>query len=130
VAGTEEFARSMADAWNRMDEEAFAALFTEDVEFYLPRNLLEGGGYRGHAGVRKAMADARETWAAVTVEPRSIRDAGDRAVMQLHVTNKTHDEGPVIEYDGWFVLRFRNGLVSYLRPYLDEADALAEAGLS
>jgi ketosteroid isomerase-like protein len=129
VAGTEQLMRSFVEAWNRMDEDAYCALCTEDVDFYLPRNLLEGGGYQGRDGVRRAMADARESWEAATVELRSIRDAGDRAMVQMHVTNRAHSGGPEIEYEGWFALRFRDGLISYCRPHLDEADAVADAGL-
>jgi ketosteroid isomerase-like protein len=119
----------MTEAWNRMDEDAFTALFTEDAEFYLPRNLLEGGGYAGHDGIRRAMADARDTWEAVTIELRSIRAVGDRALGNMRATNRTRGGGPVIEYEGWLALRFRGNLVSYCRSHMDEADALADAGL-
>jgi uncharacterized protein (TIGR02246 family) len=129
VAEIEQIARAVADAWNRMDEDEFTQLFTEDVEFYLPRNLLEGGGYEGHEGIRRAMADARESWDEVTVDLKDVAAAGDRAVMHMHVMNRSHGEGPVLEYEGWWALRLRDGLIAYCRSHLDEADALADVGL-
>ena len=125
----EQLARGVTDAWNRMDADGFAALCTEDFEFYLPRNLLEGGGYRGAEGIRSAMADARDSWDEVTVEFRDARSRGDRGVVHAHVTNRSHSGGPVLEYESWNAVRARDGLLSYFRAYVDEADALEDAGL-
>jgi ketosteroid isomerase-like protein len=129
VAEIEQLARGTIDAWNRMDADGFAALCTEDVELYLPRNLLEGGGYRGADGIRRAMADARDSWDEVTLEFCDARAAGDRGVIHAHSKNRSHSGGPALEYEVWNAVRIRDGLVNYFRSHLDEADALADAGI-
>jgi ketosteroid isomerase-like protein len=50
-----ETVRRFFEAWNRGDVAAFMRLTRPDGEFLLPRNILEGGSYRGLdriAGVR------------------------------------------------------------------------------
>ena len=41
--------------------EAWVECCATDIEMLLPRNLIEGGSYKGHEGIRRALADAFET---------------------------------------------------------------------
>jgi len=54
-------AQAVIAAWNALDRDAFVKLQHPEVEMTLPRNVLEGGSYRGHEGVRRAFNDAVES---------------------------------------------------------------------
>ena len=110
------------------DGEAFADCFTEDAELFLPRNLLEGGGYQGHEGARRAIADAFETWADIHIRLDSVREAGDDQILIVAtVTNVGKPGTPSIEYEGFHLARLRDGRIASWRPYASHREALEAA---
>ena len=65
-------------AFEAKDSEAWVNCFHPNTEFLLPRNVLEGGSYRGHEGVRRALADSYETWEGFRIEIQDMREVDDR----------------------------------------------------
>jgi uncharacterized protein (TIGR02246 family) len=129
--GNEELVRRLMDAWNSWDPDRVAALYTTDAEIYLPRNIVEGGGYYGREGVRRAVTDIVEDyWESITAEVLEVYGEGDRAVARVRMTNVGSDAGPEVIWDLWLVLRFRDGLVAYGRSLLDRDEAFRDAGLA
>ena len=117
------------EAWTERNPELLVELCDPEIEFLLPRNLLEGGSYKGHDGVRQAMADGYETWQSFGGEIKSVREIGDRAVLRLHSVQLARHEGPQVEYDLTYVLKLRQGRILHARPFLDYEDALKAVGL-
>ena len=112
------------------DAEAFAECFAEDAELWLPRNILEGGSYKGREGARRALADAFDTWADIRVKIESIREIGDQIVVMARVTNVGKEGTPSIEYEGVQLARLRESKIVHWRPYQSQTEALEAAGLS
>jgi uncharacterized protein (TIGR02246 family) len=124
-----EVARAVVDAWNRRDAERFAALCHPDVEWLLPRNLLEGGSYRGSGAAEQMLADAADMWEEVRLDIEDIRAVGDRVVLLTRTLNVAKAGGPRVEDQLGQVLDFRDGKIIHARPYLSYAEALEAVGL-
>jgi ketosteroid isomerase-like protein len=112
------------------DVEAWVACCAPDVEVLLPRNLIEGGSYKGHEGVRRAFADAYETWEDLGFDLEGVREIGDRVVVLGRSTNVGRGEAPTIEYESAYLVDLRDGKIVYLRPYESHREALEAAALS
>lgn len=116
--------RKATAAFIDRDAEAFAGCFAEDAELLLPRNLLEGGGYKGPEGARRAIADTFDTWAEIRLEIQGIREVGDQVLVLTRVTNVGKAGTPTIEYEGAHLVRLRDGQIVQWHPYLSEREAL------
>jgi ketosteroid isomerase-like protein len=124
-----ELVRTWVDSWVRGDTESAVAMFHQDCEVLLPRNVLEGGSYRGPEGARRAFADLAETWQTVEWRIDEFRDFGDR-VVALGRTLNVPLAGPPIEYTSAYLFELRDGRISYLRPFQSHEEALEAASLS
>jgi ketosteroid isomerase-like protein len=124
-----EIVRDLIDAWNRRDVERLAALFHPEGEWLLPRNLLEGGSYRGPRAAESMLADAADMWEDVQLRIEDIRPAGERAAISLRAINVGKTGVPTVEYRVGQVVVFRDGKIIYSRPYTDFAEALEAVGL-
>ena len=102
--------RKAVAAFVDRDAEAFAECFAEDAELLLPRNLLEGGSYRGREGARRAIAD--------------------QVLVVVRVTNVGKAGTPTVEYEGVHLASLRDGKIVHWRPYQSQREALEAAGLS
>ena len=122
--------RKAAAAFIDRDAASFAECFAEDAELLLPRNLLEGGSYRGPEGARRAIADTFDTWEEVRIVIESIREVGDQVVVLSRVTNVGKAGTPTVEYDGAHLVRLRDGQIVQWHPYLSESEAVEAAGRS
>ncbi len=125
-----EIAGRMLRMIEKRDEEGFVECFDPDCEFLLPRNLLEGGSYRGRDGVRQALADVYAIWEEVRFEIEDIRPIGSRVVVLSRTTNVGGGGAPPITYRTAYFYEIRDGQILYFRPYQKLAEALEAAGLS
>jgi ketosteroid isomerase-like protein len=122
--------RAAFRAFEAKDLEAWVNCFHPNVELLLPRNVLEGGSYRGHEGVRRALADAFETWAAFRFEIHDIREVDDRVVVLGRATTVGKGDAPAIEFQSGYVFKMGEGKIVYFRPYQSHHEALEAAGVS
>src|ERR1700676_1420444 len=111
------------------DVDVFCECFLPEAELLLPRNLLEGGSYTGHAGVRQAFADAFETWEDIRFELHEIRVLDDGALILGQTVNVGKDAGPAVAYQSAYLIRLRDGKIAYWRPYQSHREALEAAAL-
>ena len=125
-----ELVRAAVRAFGARDPEGWVNCFHPNVEFLLPRNVMEGGSYRGHEGVRRALADVFETWAAFRFEIQDIRQVHDRVVVLGRAINVGKGDAPAVEYQSAYLAKLRDGKIAYWRPYQSHAEALEAVGLS
>ena len=125
-----EVVRAAITAFQARDVEAWVSCFHPDVELLWPRNLLEGGSYRGHEGIRRAIADSFETWEDIRLDEVEIRAIEDRVVLLSRNTIVGKGQAPSVEYQGAYLIRMREGKCVYFRPYQSHREALEAAGLS
>jgi ketosteroid isomerase-like protein len=126
----EEVFRRAVTAFQAREVEAWVDCFHPSVELFLPRNILEGGSYRGHEGIRRAMADAFETWEDIRIEIAEIKAVDDLLVALGRATNAGKGEAPTVEFESAYVVKMREGKIAYFRPYQSHREALEAAGLS
>ncbi len=125
-----EVAGRMLRLIEERDEEGFVECFHPNCEFLLPRNLLEGGSYKGCEGVRRAFVDIYTSWEEVRFEIEDILTAGSHLVVLSRTTNVGRGEAPPITYPAAYLYEMQGGQIVYFRPYESTADALEAAGLS
>jgi ketosteroid isomerase-like protein len=127
AAGIELVRRAFA-AFERADAAAFAACFDPDAEFLLPRNLLEGGSYRGRAEIERAVADAYETWSAVELRVDEVEPTESGLVVSATVVNTPRHGGPAVEYRATYGARVGARGITYWSSYDGPAEARAGLG--
>jgi len=125
-----EIVRRAFSAFQRRDSKAWVNCFHPDVELLLPRNVLEGGSYRGHEGVKRALADASETWETFGFDIQDIRTVDDRVIALGRATTVGKGDAPTIEFQSAYLFQLCEGKISYLRPYQSHSEALEAVGLS
>jgi ketosteroid isomerase-like protein len=125
-----EIVRAAFRAFEAKDSEAWVNCFHPNVELLLPRNVLEGGSYRGHEGARRAFADAFETWAAFHFEIQDIREVDDRVIVLGRTTAVGKGDAPAVEYQSANLCKMGEGKIVYFRPYQSHHEALEAVGLS
>jgi ketosteroid isomerase-like protein len=115
--------------FEQRDVDAFVECFDPDAELLLARNLLEGGSYRGHEGIRRAYADIFETWDDVRFELTGIRTTDDWVVVLGRNMNVGKGEAPTFESESAYSFRTHAGKITYVRPYASHREALEAVGL-
>jgi ketosteroid isomerase-like protein len=125
-----EIIRSLVDAWNRGDREAFMALWDDEAEFYPLRAQLEGESYRGHDGLERFFGEMAEDWEEVGFEMHEARDAGEQVVSIGRFRARGRASGVDINVPLGVFTRMREGKIVYTRFFSEPADALEAAGLT
>ena len=125
------------EAFNRMGEggepnledlRGFLGIMDPEIQFEPQQAALEGG-YVGHEGVMRWVADLAEHYAGGHMDIPDIRDLDDRlfALGTLRVIGR--GSGIETEVPVAFVARFRDGLMTECKDYGDKSLALEAAGL-
>jgi ketosteroid isomerase-like protein len=125
-----DIARAVFDAFNRRDIEAGLALVDEEVEFMAPTAEIANAGrpYVGHAGMRKYYDDVASFWKELEVTPTEIREIDD-AVLVLGRVYGRGEGGYIQDSPAQWVMRFRDGRVSWIQVFTNRSAAFAEVGL-
>jgi ketosteroid isomerase-like protein len=125
------FQRLVDDAGHR-DAEALVAYLSPEVEWHpaLPQSL--GGDeavYRGHAGVRKLMAELSDAFDQAHFEIPDVRDLDDRILGLGRLQTAGRSSGLETESPFAFLVDFEGGMAIRVRSYLEHGQALEAAGL-
>lgn len=125
-----EIYRRMLAVFNERGLEGVVEFFDEDVEVYDP-DLPEGTRIRGHDAVLRTFGEMLDAFEEMKVEDFEAIPAGDRVVALIHTAGYGQGRyGQVdLEQRDAHVMTFRNGKITYWRLYMDQAEALADAGL-
>jgi ketosteroid isomerase-like protein len=124
-----EIVQLAAQAFNRMDAEAFAALCAEDVEMFPMRAALEGAVYRGPDAAQELFSALADTWAELEVEVDETKDGPDGLLSLGRFRGRGRGSGAAIDVQAAWLIRTRDGLVTYFRAYTDPDQAREDAGL-
>lgn len=125
-----DLAYAVFDAFNRRDLETALGIVGEQVEFIAPTAEManEGKPYVGHDGMRKYYRDVATVWKELEVTPTEIREIGD-AVLVLGRVYGRAEGGYIQDSPAQWVMRFRDGRISWIGVYTNRSAALAELGL-
>lgn len=117
-----------AEAINRGDIEGLLDTFDEAVVFLPLRSSLQGG-YSGHDGVRRYLADTAEMFEAFFLEYGELRDLGDQVLAIGTQHMRGHGSGQEIDLPQAVVARFRDGKMTRVEAFASSREALNAAGL-
>jgi ketosteroid isomerase-like protein len=126
-----DLASAVFEAFNRRDVDAGIELVHEDIVFLAPTAEMANDGkpYLGHDGMRKYYADVAEVWIELEVTPTEIREVGDAVLILGRVYGRAGG-GYIQDSPAQWVMRFRDGRVSWIRVFTNRSAAFAELGLT
>jgi ketosteroid isomerase-like protein len=114
-------------AFNRRDEVELLSLCHPDIEWIPMRPSVQGRVYRGHDGVREALADVATEFEELRNDPRRWLDLGERVVIAGRLVAKERRGGLRIDIPGAWLCELREDKVAYLRAFPDEEAAVSAA---
>lgn len=125
-----DIVRSMWDAIERPDLDAFLDLFTEDAELHSAWSSIEGvGPYRGRGGLEKwwtgFLLETVDTYEGEVEQAISVDDV---VLALVRVHGEGAGSGFRISREVGQLFRLDGERISRLSVHLDPADAFSEAG--
>jgi ketosteroid isomerase-like protein len=121
--------RQIIEAWNDGGIDAVLPYYDEEIEIYDP-DLPGEGTYRGHEGARVVLEQMMAGSPVPSIKDWELVPAGDRVIGLLHTHWRAPTEDKLdVELRDAHMLTFRDGKVVYWRVYLDQREALKDAGL-
>jgi ketosteroid isomerase-like protein len=121
--------RRIIEAWNDGGIDAVLPFYDEEIEIYDP-DMPGEGTYRGHDGARVVLGQMMSGGVTTSIKDWDLVPAGDRVIGLLHTHWRDAKRGGAdIEVRDAHTLTFRDGKVVYWRVYLDQREALKDAGL-
>ena len=115
-------------AFNRRDEPALLALCHPDIEWVPMRASIHGRVYRGHEGIRAALADIGAEFEELRNDPRRWTDQpGDRVLVSGRIVAKERAGGLRVDIPGAWLGEIRDGKLAYMRAFPNEESALQAA---
>jgi ketosteroid isomerase-like protein len=122
-----EIFEQVIEAFNRDGADGVLPFYTEDAEVYDPD--LPPGTYRGREAVSRVIAMLSSGFEDVEIRDFRLLPAGDRVVALIHTHRRGERDDLEVETRDAHMITFRDGKITYWRVYLDQVEALADAGL-
>jgi ketosteroid isomerase-like protein len=120
--------REAVEAFNIRDRERVYELMDPEVEFRSA--LIDQKTYRGLAGLAQYRADLDGVWQDWHTEDDRFLDAGEDQVVHLYrIVGIGKGSGVRVEQEIAILWRLRDGKLLDGQVFLDQAEALAAAGL-
>jgi ketosteroid isomerase-like protein len=116
--------RSGYSAFSSGDERAFRELLHPDFQYRSREELPGGGAYEGRDAFFRRLAELRELFVDILVEPDDIVVAGEYIVAPVHWSAQGRGGGVRVAQDVVHVWRMRGGRASELLVFSDKATAL------
>jgi ketosteroid isomerase-like protein len=114
---------------NEGDIEGLIALCDPDFDLDMSARVLNPQTYRGHDGIRRFYREVSEVWEEFRWEPQRFAEVDDKVVALLHSHGRGRGSGLEIARDVAMVWTLREGRAVSLRFYIDQEEALRDAGL-
>jgi ketosteroid isomerase-like protein len=127
-----ELMRAFIEAWNTRDISAIIPFCDPSVEYDSVHSAVGGGVYRGHDGMRRYQRDLEDAWGdEARLEPEAFFDLGDYTLSFFVVHGRGKHSGVEVEMpNAAAVVRWRDGLMVYLKGYAHREDALRDLGVT
>ena len=125
-----ELARRAVETYNEHDTEAYIALCDPKIE--LQTTMGVGGAiYHGHDGMRRYFGDLEDAWGKeFRVEPEAYFDLGEQTLLFYVARGRGSQSGVEVTRPRALIQGWRDGLLVYVKVYVDRAEALSELGIS
>jgi ketosteroid isomerase-like protein len=124
-----ELFRRNVEAWNRGDVEAWLETYHPETSF-APISAPIAGVYQGHEGIRRWLADNRETFKSFVVAYTDIRDLGDDRLLVIGTIHlRARGSGIETDIPTAAIATWREGMLIDWKDYGDSQKALEAVGL-
>ncbi len=125
-----ELVRRSFEAVRRWDIETLCELYDPEIHFFpLTGTRVEGGGYRGHSGVRAYFDEVADVWMEMRPYADDIRTTGSHVVVLGGCTVRGRGSGAESDSPMAWVLTVREGKITSHRGYRTKEEALEAVGL-
>jgi ketosteroid isomerase-like protein len=126
-----ELALRAVHAWNEGGAEAILPYLDSEIEWHPPRESMEPGNYRGHAGVRDYLGRLAEVFSGVPrAEPVDVIDVdAERVIAVIRLIARGEVFGTEIDAEWAWLIKVRDGKGIEVWTFTDRAQALEAAGL-
>ena len=124
-----ELLRGFGDALNARDIEAILAYCDPNIEFHSGIGAIHGV-YHGHDGVHRWHCDNQEVWGQIGVETEAVFDLGEHTLVFYVARGRGLRSGVEVATPQAGVVRWRDGLITYIKSYRDREDALRDLGVT
>jgi ketosteroid isomerase-like protein len=122
-----EIYQQILETFNREGVDGVMPFFADDVEVYDPD--LPEGPYRGPEAAKQVAEQLMSGFEDVEIKDFRLLPAGDRVVALLHTRAEGERDDLVVETRDAHTITFRDGKIAYWRLYVDQGEALSDAGL-
>ncbi len=126
-----ELTRLVTEAYNVRDIEALIAHCDSSIEFHAAWAAGAPTVYHGHDGLRRWHRDLEDAWGEeIRLEPEALFDLGESLLAFYVVHARGRHSGAAVAMPGANVMRWRDGLIVYIKAYLDREEALRDLGVT
>jgi ketosteroid isomerase-like protein len=105
------------------------ALCAPDFQLDASRRVFNPATYDGHAGLRNAVREVWEAWEDFREENERLIDVGDKVLALQTIAGRGRASGVEVRAPGALIWTVRDGLVTRVEMFLDQAEALKAVGL-
>jgi ketosteroid isomerase-like protein len=116
------------EALNRGDVDDMLRLAAEEVVFLPARSAVEGG-YHGHDGLRRFLADNAENFEVFQVDLHEVRDLGDRVLAIGTIRIRGRRGGVETDIPMAGVATYQDGKMTRWEDFRERRGALDAVGL-
>ena len=127
MATNVEIFQRVIEAFNRDGVDGVLPYYWDDAEVYDPD--LPPGTYRGREAVSRVIEMMMSGFEDVEIRDFRLLAAGDRVVALIHTHRRGGLDDLEVETRDAHTITFRDGKITYWRIYLDQVEALQDAGL-
>jgi ketosteroid isomerase-like protein len=118
---------SFYEALNTADVDAALDLCDQEVEVYMPPDVVAAVAPRGHRDVGEYLRGWFDSWHVYEPRPEDFIDAGDQVVAFVHLRARGKGSRFEIEEQVADVFEVDGGKISKLRLYVQRETALQQA---
>ena len=117
-------------AFNARDVETFVGYTTDDFEWLPSMSPIEGGRFRGAAGIGKYFELLGDAWERFEVRPAVYLHTAAGILMLGKLLGRGRGSGATVEDSLGMAFDLRDGRISRIRGFLDHDEARAAVGLT
>ena len=127
-----EVVRSVFDAWNSGDMQAFRDGYAEDAVLVTDPRFPEGGTFEGTAEVERFFDGLRQGWEGGRSYARDpqLSEAGERVMATFEWRGTGETSGIDVFFDTTALFTVRGNRIAQVEFYFDHDEALKAAGLA
>jgi ketosteroid isomerase-like protein len=128
---TVELVRRLFEVCYVGDIDRFIAFCDPSIELQSVFAAVGGAVYHGHDGLPNYYRDLADAWGDdIRIEPEAYFDLGEHTLTFSVAQGRGRHSGAEVEMSHTQVVRWRDGLMVYLKGYTHREDALGDLGVS